>query len=87
MTRQNKLQDPTEAAMSAIEEALRLDQSKPLGAEPHPSEPKLPSATEGDLEARPASRRARAQAAGTRPRTAGSGPAPGDRARYQPRRQ
>ena len=25
MTRQNKLQDPTEAAMSAIEEALRLD--------------------------------------------------------------
>ena len=49
MTRQNKLQDPTEAAMSAIEEALRLDQSKPLGAEPHPSEPKLPSATEGDL--------------------------------------
>ncbi|MBA4334103.1 MAG: hypothetical protein C0420_03900, partial [Methylobacterium sp.] len=49
MTRQKKLQDPTEAAMSAIEEALRLDQPK-VGSESEPaSEPKLPATTENDL--------------------------------------
>ena len=48
MTRQNKLQDPTEAAMSAIEEALRLDQSKGDDATGDP-EMKLPAAADSDL--------------------------------------
>ena len=47
MTRQNKLQDPTEAAMSAIEEALRLDPSKSDG--PASTEPRLPSTGENEL--------------------------------------
>ena len=47
MTRQNKLQDPTEAAMSAIEEALRLDPSKTEGQSP--AEPRLPSTGENEL--------------------------------------
>ncbi len=50
MTRQKKLQDPTEAAMSAIEEALRLDQPKAeTDGQPSGSEPKLPSTTDNDL--------------------------------------
>ena len=49
MTRQNKLQDPTEAAMSAIEEALRLDQPRQQQDGDDTAEPKLPSATRDDL--------------------------------------
>src|SRR5690349_18532139 len=48
MTRQNKLQDPTEAAMSAIEEALRLDQPKGDDTA-DTSELKLPSTADSDL--------------------------------------
>ena len=46
MTRQNKLQDPTEAAMSAIEEALRLD---PKSEGQASAEPRLPSTGENEL--------------------------------------
>ena len=47
MNRQKKLQDPTEAAISAIEEALRLDQ--PVVADEAAPEPRLPAATQTDL--------------------------------------
>jgi hypothetical protein len=49
MTRQKKLQDPTEAAMSAIEEALRLDQPKGDAETGTAAEPKLPMTADTDL--------------------------------------
>ena len=49
MNRPKKLQDPTEAAMSAIEEALRLDQPKDGTDTPVETEPRLPSTSENDL--------------------------------------
>ena len=49
MNRPKKLQDPTEAAMSAIEEALRLDQPKDGTDTPVETEPRLPTTSENDL--------------------------------------
>ena len=49
MSRPKKLQDPTEAAMSAIEEALRLDQPKGETETPVEAEPRLPATSENDL--------------------------------------
>ena len=49
MNRPKKLQDPTEAAMSAIEEALRLEQPQGETETPVAAEPRLPATSENDL--------------------------------------
>ena len=49
MATQKINKDPNEAALSAIEEALRLDQPKGEAETPVSTEPRLPATSEGDL--------------------------------------
>ncbi|MDX3808087.1 MAG: hypothetical protein QHC89_17050, partial [Bosea sp. (in: a-proteobacteria)] len=75
MNRPKKLQDPTEAAMSAIEEALRLEQPQGETETPVAAEPRLPATSENDL---------KLELPRVEPAAAPASPAPGVAAQQQP---